>query len=201
MEGRGPDDRRALCCSSAPWLRFAKTHPPLVSRPSARRRAKSRDPEPRGLVRIFSVLRFATLALGPGSRSARTRALAALARDTERLRGARVRRRLNARADRRFVPIHDVKQRSVVRSRARCCARVLLPSAMDRILIYQLRNEVNIQIVAIGRPQSGKGRQWPARRARCSFRQRDELLIVAGHGVEAGELPVRLGLLDALLPR
>src|SRR5262249_57179051 len=34
-----------------------------------------------------------------------------------------------------------------------------------------------------------------------SLRQRDELLVVTGDGAEAGELPVRLGLLDALLAR
>src|SRR5262249_14844126 len=34
-----------------------------------------------------------------------------------------------------------------------------------------------------------------------SLRQRDELLVVTWHGVEAGELPVRFGLLDALLAR
>src|SRR5262249_56986819 len=34
-----------------------------------------------------------------------------------------------------------------------------------------------------------------------SLRQRDELLVVTRDGVEAGELPVRLGLLNALLAR
>src|SRR5262245_65989496 len=36
---------------------------------------------------------------------------------------------------------------------------------------------------------------------RASLRQGNELLIVAGDGIEAGELPVGLGLLDALLAR
>ena len=65
------------------------------------------------------MLRSAILALGPGSRSARARALAALGRDTSvRSRGAQS-------EPLAVIPIHDVKQRSVIRSRgARCCARV-----------------------------------------------------------------------------
>src|SRR5262249_60996465 len=45
------------------------------------------------------------------------------------------------------------------------------------------------------------GTRRTIRAARRSFRQRDELGVVAGHGVEAGELPVGLGLIDALLAR
>src|SRR5262249_60839954 len=42
---------------------------------------------------------------------------------------------------------------------------------------------------------------WSSRWLTPSLRQRDELLVVTGHGVEAGGLPVRFGLLDALLAR
>src|SRR5262249_37192476 len=32
-------------------------------------------------------------------------------------------------------------------------------------------------------------------------RQRDEFLVVAGHGIKAGKFPIRFGLLDTLLAR
>src|SRR6266576_554858 len=58
-----------------------------ASRVPDKRASASDDPGPRGqaLKRMFRspMLRFATLALGPGSRSARASALAPLARDTQ----------------------------------------------------------------------------------------------------------------------
>src|SRR5262245_17163482 len=54
----------------------------LVSRPSARQRAQSRDPGATRRVAYKSIGRFALISLGPGSRSARANALAPLARDT-----------------------------------------------------------------------------------------------------------------------
>src|SRR5262245_62441113 len=58
-------------------------------------RAAKRDPGPRGHLTcgaLKPMLRFATLALGPGSRSARASALAALARDTRAEHASRARR-------------------------------------------------------------------------------------------------------------
>src|ERR1700681_2075546 len=46
-----------------------------------------------------------------------------------------------------------------------------------------------------------QGRHYPLPTTHHSLRQRNELRLVARHRVEAGELPVGLGLLDALLAR
>jgi hypothetical protein len=116
-------------------------------------RSESRDPEAaRRVARPFSVTRFATLALGPGSRSARARALAALARDT-RLRSAQ---RLCRSAR---LPIHDVKQRSLLRSRgAFSSAGSSLPLSL-RIFHPEARGG--------GAPEAG---HWHFRRA-CEARR------------------------------
>src|SRR5688572_14590496 len=97
----------------------------LVSRPSKRaplgaraRRAGTQGPCD---VPLQGVLRFASLALDPGSRSTRARALAALARDTLALVSRPSKRaRLGARA-RRAGP----RGRTTCRSKRYCASRVL----------------------------------------------------------------------------
>jgi hypothetical protein len=86
-----------------------------VSRPSAERRSRTeREPGPSATTREAQQgcrPRSVVSPLGPGSRCARPGHECAKSRRAKRTVG--------------LIPIHDVKQRSVIRSRgARCCARV-----------------------------------------------------------------------------